>query len=64
MASKRIFPSDDIVFLSATASNKAKSKKLGDFLSEHANTDLDIVIKKEKVHEVIYFSSFYFLNLY
>jgi len=64
MASKRDFPSDDIVFLSATASNKPKSKKLGDFLAEHANTDLDILIKKEKVYEVIFYLFLYFLNFY
>ena len=45
---------NDIYFLSATASNKPKSNKLGDFLAKNANTDLDLSIKKEKVYEVIY----------
>ena len=60
MASKRDFPSDDIVFLSATASNKPKSNKLGNFLAQHANTDLNIQIKMEKVYEVIFYLYLYF----
>jgi hypothetical protein len=55
MASK-----DEIVFLSATVSNKPKSHHLEDFVAKNRTTDLGLNIKKEKVYEVInFFLTFY-----
>ncbi len=52
---------DEIVFLSATVSNKPKSN-LVDFVAKNRTTDLGLDIKKEKVYEVInFFSNFLFL---
>ena len=52
MASKR---NDEIVFLSATVSNKPKSNQLRDFVAKNRATDLGLSIKREKVYEVIEF---------
>jgi hypothetical protein len=57
MASK-----DEIVFLSATVSNKPKSNHLEDFVAKNRTIDLGLNIKKEKVYEVInFFSNFLFM---
>jgi hypothetical protein len=61
MASKRNCPNEEIVFLSATASQKPKSNKLGDFVAKNVNTNLDVLIKKEKVFEVL---NYFFLSLF
>ncbi len=53
---------DEIVFLSATVTNKPKSNHLGDFVAKNRTTDLGLNIKKENVYEVINFlSNFLFL---
>ena len=44
MASKQNCPIDEIVFLSATVSNKPKSNKLGDFVAKNRATDLGLDI--------------------
>jgi hypothetical protein len=52
MASKHNSHSDDILFLNEISFKTAKSDKLGDFVAQNVNTDLDLCIKKEKVYQV------------
>jgi hypothetical protein len=59
MASQLNCPNEEIVFLSATASNRPKSNKLEEFVAKNVNTDLDVVVKREKVYQVFYFLFFY-----